>query len=197
MNSLSLADVMDNAKYLYVINNTKTDISVTVRDDDGISRLIRILRSSVPQDLAEVISPAILKKTASFKRAVSSGYLSVIPEEQARKILSTPHAKVELASIKKKLARIPKELMVSGEVTPLEAISGGMSDPNIRPEIKDIAVGDEPADDKFARLLALNNEQNITTDEATWLLSRLPSSSEYNEIIQWLNSIYVSTRGMK
>lgn len=185
----SIADIKKDAKHVYVINNTKTDISVTVKDDDGISRLVRILRSSVPQDAAEIVSPSILKRTASFKRALANGYLTLISEEEAQERLSSPTAKLELASIRKKLSRIPKELLISNEeTTPLEAISGGVSDDNIRSEIKDIAVDeDESSDDKLARLITLDNEEPLTSNEITWLLSRLPSNnSEYNEIIAWL-----------
>lgn len=190
---ISITDIKKDAKHVYVINNTKTDISITAKDDDGINRLIRILRSSIPQDAAELVSPAILKRTASFKRAVASEYLTIISDQEAAKRLSTTEAKLELSAIRKKLSRLPKELMVDGDdatTTPLESISGGAADANIRPEIKDIAVDeDESADDKLARLLTLHKEEPLTKDEVTWLLSRLPSrGNEYREIVSWLQA---------
>lgn len=187
--SLSIADIKKDAKHVYVINNTKTDISITVRDDDGVNRLLRILRASIPQDAAEMVSPAMLKRTANFKRALSNGYLTLIPEQEAQRLLASSDAKLELASIKKKLSRIPPELMVEHQdTTPLEAISGGATDENIRAEVKDIAVDeDESADDKLARLLTIHNEEALSSNEITWLLSRLPSKgNEYNEITTWL-----------
>lgn len=184
---VALSDVRKDAKHVYVINNTKTDISITVRDEDGISRLIRILRASIPQDAAEIVSVSVLKKAAPFKRAIASGYLTVVDENEAEAILNMPESKIELASIKKKLSRIPQELMVtSEETTPLEAISGTATDGTIRSEIKDIALDEEEsADDKFARLMVLDKEEALTSHEKTWLISRLPSS--FTDIIAWLN----------
>lgn len=185
---ISILDVKKDAKHIYVINNTKTDISITVRDDDGVSRLIRILRASIPQDVAEVVTPAMLKKASSFKRAISSGYISIISDIEAQKMLSTPEAKRELASIRKKLSRIPQELMVNTEeTTAIESVSGTVSDNTIRAEVKDVALDEEEtADDKFARLLMLNKEDPLTDNEKTWLISRLPE--RFSEIIKWLNS---------
>ena len=186
---INVADISKTDKHVYVINNTKTDISITVKDSDGVSRLVRILRASIPQDAAEVVSPLVLKRTASFKRAIANDYLTLVEEQEAVRLLSTSQAKIELAAIRKKLSRIPKELMVTSEVTPLEAISGGTADSNIRSEVKDIAVDEEePADDKYARLIALDKEEPLTSDEVTWLLSRIPTRTEYKELTGWLQN---------
>lgn len=184
---IELADLDKDAKHVYVINNTKTDISITVKDEDGTYRLIRILRASIPQDAAEVVSAAILKKTANFKRAVSSGYITIVSEDYASQVLNRPESKVELAALKKKLSRIPPELMVdTQEQTPLEAISGTATDGTIRSEIKDISLDtEESSDDKLARLIMLDKEQPISGEEKTWLISRL--SSNYADVIAWLN----------
>lgn len=189
MTSISINEVSKTAKHVYVINCTKSDLSITVKDEDGVSRLLRFLRASVPQDAAEVISASMLKKNAHFKRAIAQGYLRIITDEEAQEILARPESKVELASVRKKLSRVPAELMVEGsELSPLEAVSGGASSAAIREELKDIAVSDdESADDKFSRLITLNNEEALSNEEISWLLSRLPTSgNEYKSIITWL-----------
>lgn len=191
---MTISEISKTTKHVYVINRTKSDISITVKDEDGVSRLLRILRASVPQDAAEIVSPLVLKKTAAFKRAVANGYLVMVTDAEAEARLATPEAKIELASIKKKLSRIPEELMVDGAASPaspLEAISGTASDASIRSELKDIAVDDEETcDDKYSRVLMLHNEDPITADEATWLISRLPTEgNKYAPIIEWLHDM--------
>lgn len=187
MADISILDISDSAKHVYIINNTKTDISITVKDEDGASRLLRILRASIPQDAAEIVSPSVLKKCSSFKRALASGYLTLCDEKQAEKVLATSEAKIEFASIKKKLSRIPQELMVTNdEATPIEAVSGTATDGTIRAEIKDIALDvDESSDDKLARLISLNKEEPISEEEKTWLVSRLPE--RFSQVLSWLN----------
>ncbi len=189
VSAMSIADISKQAKHVYVVNLTKSDLSVTVKDEDGVSRLLRFLRASIPQDAAEMLSAAMLKKNAQFKRAISSGYLRLVSEEEAEAMLAKPEAKIELAAIRKKLSRIPAELLVEGsELSPLEAVSGGATSATIREELKDVAVSeDESADDKFARLITLHTEDALSNEEINWLLSRLPTSgNEYKEIIDWL-----------
>lgn len=189
--AMSITDISKQAKHVYVINLTKSDLSITVKDEDGVSRLLRFLRASIPQDAAEVVSAAMLKKNAHFKRSIASGYLRLVSDEEAEALLARPEAKVELASIRKKLSRIPAELLVEGsELSPLEAVSGGATSASIREELKDIAVSeDESADDKFARLITLNTEEALSNEEISWLLSRLPTSgNEYKDIIEWLRA---------
>lgn len=190
MSEISILDVKKDAKHVYVLNKTKTDLSITVRDDDGAPRLLRILRSFIPQDVAEVVTPAMLKKAAPFKRALANGYIAILSDKEAEAALSTREGKMELANLRKKLSRIPQELMVNGveETTPVEAVSGTINDDTIRSEIKDAALDEEESsDDKLSRLMLLHKEEPINENEKTWLLSRLPES--YAEIINWLNEI--------
>ena len=192
---MNISDISKTTKNVYVLNMTASDLSVTVKDEDGVSRLLRILHASVPQNAAEVVSPLILKKAAAFKRSVASGYLRLLDDDEAEARLSTPEAKMELASIKRKLSRIPDELMLNdtsaAPATPLEAVSGTVNDGTLRAELKDIAVDqDEACDDKFSRLLTLHNESPITAHEATWLISRLPTEgNKYAPILEWLHSM--------
>lgn len=190
MKEISILDVKKDAKHIYVVNKTKTDLSITVRDEDGAPRLLRILRSFIPQDVAEIVTPPMLKKATSFKRALANGYIAIVPEAEAEKVLATKEGKMELANLRKKLSRIPQELMVSNveETSAVEAVSGTINDDTIRAEIKDAALDEEESsDDKLSRLMLLHKEEPITENEKTWLLSRLPE--RYAEIINWLNEI--------
>lgn len=191
---LKVSDIQ-NDQTVYVRNRTKSDLSLTIKDDAGTAHLIRVLRASIPQDITEIVTSEQLKKSVSFKKAIAQGYLEILPNDEAENELATDDAKMELAHIKKKLSRMPKELMIDEaqpdkgtSVTPTDAVAGSQEDEEIRSEVKDVAIDeDSSAEDKYARLLFLFKEQPFNRKELDWLLSRIPDNDSSNaKLLGWL-----------
>jgi hypothetical protein len=187
---------------VYVRNKTKSDFNLVVKPERDNPILVLIPRSSIPQDVTELVSSELLKESLDFRKALQLGVLELVSIASAEKELDTSEAKIEYALLKKKQSSIPTYLM-SGtkdepvdELKPIDAVAGAFESEAIRDEIRDIAVDvDTSIADKHARLISLNKERTLNKEESDFLLSSLPENFELNEWIKGIRHRAIAAKG--
>jgi hypothetical protein len=109
MRTISITEASeDPSQSLWVVNissrvtETGGDVLITIPGKGNTSHVLNIRKSWLPELVTNRYAKALILESVYFTEAVNSGMIAIIPEEDAKKLLSSPEAGVE----KRRLAEL-------------------------------------------------------------------------------------------
>ncbi len=175
-------DSLEDDKSIYVYNKSEGDYCLTIYNSDGRSELIPIPKTYIPIDVCNFANAKVIKASSNFRRAVSSGVLVLIDNDEAEAILNTKEASFEIERLRKlEYTNINYEKTV--DVTPMEAVidlDDGFGNERVRDSLMRDDLGDN---DTLAIILNEYNSGNLTKKDLEFIVitSNKPNTKEWAE----------------
>lgn len=174
---------------IFVRNNTKTDFNFRVADNQGGVNIVVIPRTFIPLDLTSWAPINQLKESRELRAAIRGNVLSLVPEDEAQRIIETEAGRIEYERIMSKFNIVTDDLLASDNIdsSSLDVAAIGDMD-EINDQVRD-AFADKSlsSQDRLALIISLDKEDPpLNKQDFDFILSVADSSQ--SELIKYANN---------
>lgn len=187
--------------HCYVINNTKSNFNFQYYDEANQPKIITVSETFIPQDLCAETTAELLMKTSSFRRALSTGILTLVSEDSAREFLSDPSSQKEFERIQSKKGAVSLALRYNkddqSDAKQLDnTVSATMTDMDeVSDAVRDTLIREDIDNEKKLRILE-SKEKNgdLTSGDLDYIIAAAPTDA--NSIVQWAVNMKSKREGL-